>query len=270
MNILERIVEKKRADLAVLKERSTLKGLEASPFFETPVVSMCKYLLRPDKSGIIAEFKRHSPSKGALNPYASIEKVTIGYMQAGASALSVLTDGPFFQGKNSDLTETRQLNFCPILRKDFIVDEWQVVETKSIGADALLLIAAILTPEETRKLARLGKELGLEILLEIHDQQELDAHLNEFIDMVGVNNRNLKTFETSIMHSLELVGFIPSSVVKIAESGLDSAVQLASLYEAGFQGFLMGEKFMKSSHPEVIAASFMKEWMLVKSGMTAR
>jgi len=267
MNILEKIVEKKKADLAVLKERSTIKGLEASPFFSTPVVSLRKYLLRPDKTGIIAEFKRHSPSKGALNPYASIEKVTIGYMQAGASALSILTEGPFFQGKNSDLTEARQLNFCPILRKDFIIDEWQVLETKSIGADAMLLIATILKPEETMNLAKLGKELGLEILLEVHDQEELDLHFNEYINVVGVNNRNLKTFETNINHSLDLADFIPSSVVKISESGLDSAVQLATLYDAGFRGFLIGEKFMRSSHPEVAAATFMKEWMTVKSGL---
>ena len=267
MTILDKIVDQKRVDLQKLKERTTLKGLEASPYFATPVVSLKKYILREDKSGIIAEFKRNSPSKGPLNPYASVEKVSIGYMQSGASALSILTESNFFNGKNQDLTEARQLNFCPILRKDFIVEEWQVYETKSIGADALLLIASILKPKETIKLATKAKELGLEVLLEVHNREELDQHLNENIDLVGVNNRNLKTFETSINHSLELAGFIPSSVVKISESGLDSVVKLAQLYGAGFQGFLMGEKFMKSSHPETVASQLIKEWMLVKGGL---
>jgi len=267
MSILNKIVDQKRKDLEKLKDRTTLKGLEASPYFSTEVVSMKKYILRPDKTGIIAEFKRTSPSKGALNPYASIEKVSIGYMQAGASALSILTETAFFNGKNQDLTDARQLNFCPILRKDFIVDEWQVFETKSIGADAILLIASVLTPEETKSLAAKSKELGLEVLLEVHNKEELDQHFNEFIDLVGVNNRNLNTFETSINHSLELADFIPASVVKVSESGLDSVGGLASLYAAGFKGFLMGEKFMRSSHPETVATQFMKDWMTVKVGL---
>jgi len=261
MNILDKIVVKKREEVAILKERTTIKGLEASPYFVSPVVSLKKYILRDDKTGIIAEFKRNSPRKGPLNPYASVEKVTIGYMQAGASALSVLTESTFFHGKNQDLIEARQLNFCPILRKDFIVEEWQVVETKSIGADVVLLIASILEPEETKNLAKLSKELGLEVLLEVHDKAEFQLHFNEYIDIVGVNNRNLKTFETSIQTSLSLADLIPKNVIKISESGLDDIEQLETLYKAGFQGFLIGETFMKSSHPEVKALNFMKNWM---------
>jgi indole-3-glycerol phosphate synthase len=270
MTILDKIVEKRRKEVETLKERTTIKGLEASPYFATKVVSFKKYILRADKTGIIAEFKRNSPSKGPLNPYASVEKVTIGYMQAGASALSILTESSFFHGKNQDLTEARQLNFCPILRKDFIVEEWQVIETKSIGADVILLIASILKPEETRNLAKLAKELGLEVLLEVHDQEEFGLNFNEYIDLVGVNNRNLKTFETTIETSLSLADFIPKNVVKISESGLDDILQLETLYKAGFQGFLIGEKFMKSSHPEVQALSFMKSWMARKEQLLAQ
>ena len=264
MTILDKIVEKRRKDIESLKERTTIKGLEASNFFGTKVVSMKKYLLRPDKTGIVAEFKRSSPSKGPLNPYASLEKVTLGYMQAGASALSILTESSFFNGKNQDLTEARQLNFCPILRKDFIVDEWQVIETKSIGADVILLIASILEPNETRNLAKLAKETGLEVLLEVHNKEELELHMNEHIDILGVNNRNLKTFETNIETSISLIDLIPNNVVKITESGLNSVEELEILFKAGFQGFLIGEKFMKSSNPERQALTFMKNWMAVK------
>jgi indole-3-glycerol phosphate synthase len=264
MNTLEKIVAKRRETVQNLQEKTTFKGLEASPFFATPVVSLAKYLRRPDKTGIIAEYKRQSPSKGPLNLYASVEKVTIGYMQGGASALSILTEPAFFMGKNQDLTEARQLNFCPILRKDFILSEWQVVETKSIGGDVVLLISSILRPEETRNLARLAREIGLEVLLEVHDAEELDAHFNEFVDFVGVNNRNLKTFETRVDTSLELASRIPDSVLKISESGLDNVEQLSQLFEAGYQGFLMGEKFMRHSHPEIQAQAFMKEWMAKK------
>jgi len=261
MTILDKIVEKRRKEVETLKERTTIKGLEASPYFATPVVSLKKYILRDDKTGIIAEFKRNSPSKGPLNLYASVEKVTIGYMQAGASALSILTESSFFHGKNQDLIEARQLNFCPILRKDFIVEEWQVIETKSIGADVILLIASILTPEQTNNLAKLAKDLGLEVLLEVHDGEEFNTHFNSFIDLVGVNNRNLKTFETTIETSLSLAALIPNHIIKISESGLDNIEQLETLYKAGFQGFLIGEKFMKSSHPEVQALNFMRNWL---------
>jgi len=267
MTILDKIVEKRKKDIESLKEKTTVKGLESSPYFATPAVSLKKYILKEDKTGIIAEFKRTSPSKGPLNPYASIEKVTIGYMQAGASALSILTEPSFFHGKNQDLLEARQLNFCPILRKDFIVDEWQVIETKSLGADVVLLIASILTPQETKTLAELARNLGLEVLLEVHDKEEFESHFNDYVDLVGVNNRNLKTFETSISTSLDLAKIIPPHVIKISESGLDTNEQLKELFLAGFQGFLIGEKFMKSSHPERQAFTFMKNWMATKQSL---
>ena len=169
-NILDQIVAHKREEVAKRKEIYPVKLLEQSIYFNTPTVSLSKYLRRPDKLGIIAEFKRRSPSKGDINPYASVEEVSIGYMQAGASALSVLTDTHFFGGKNEDLTEARKFNYCPILRKDFVIDEYQIIEARSIGADAILLIAACLEKAEIKSLAALAQSLGLEVLIEIHNE----------------------------------------------------------------------------------------------------
>lgn len=269
MTILDEIITHKVKETAIRKEKTTPKGLEASPFFGSPVVSLRKYLLRPDKTGVIAEFKRKSPSKGPLNLYADIEKVSIGYMQAGASALSILTDQAFFGGRNEDLTQARQLNFCPILRKDFIIDEWQVLETKSMGADVVLLIAAALKPEETKKLARLAKSIGLEVLLEVHNQEELDRHINPDVDVIGVNNRDLHQFQTYIETSLKLAESIPTEFVKISESGLQTIDDLQQLWQSGYRGFLIGERFMTSSHPERAALPFLQSWMKLKTNILA-
>lgn len=265
MTILDDILTQKRKETAIRKEKITRKGLESSLHFESPVVSLRKYLNRPDKTGLVAEFKRKSPSKGALNLYADVERVTIGYMQSGASALSILTDQVFFGGRNEDLTQARQLNFCPILRKDFILEEWQVLETKSIGADVILLIAAALKPEETRALASLAKSIGLEVLLEVHNKEELDRHLHPEIDLVGVNNRDLHRFETTIETSLKLSEAIPADFIKISESGLQTIEDLQLLWESGYRGFLMGERFMVSSHPERVALQFLQSWMKIKT-----
>ncbi|RME97053.1 MAG: indole-3-glycerol-phosphate synthase, partial [Bacteroidetes bacterium] len=184
MNILDKIIAHKRKEVARRKARIPIKLLEESLFFNTPVVSLSKYLQRPDKSGIIAEFKRKSPSKAAINLYASVEQVSIGYMQAGASALSILTDEHFFGGKNEDLTTARKFNFCPILRKDFIIDEYQIIEARSIGADAVLLIAACLEKEQLHDFAKLARSLGLEVLVELHHARELDK-LSSAAQVVG-------------------------------------------------------------------------------------
>ena len=197
MDILEKIIANKRQEVAERKSLIPEKLLERSIFYETTPLSLKKYLLRADKSGIIAEIKRKSPSKGVINPYVSVERTSIGYMQSGASALSVLTDKEFFGGSNEDLTTARKFNFCPILRKDFIIDEYQVVEAKSIGADAILLIAAVLEKDELKRLGKKAHELGLEVLLEVHNEEELSA-INEHVDVLGVNNRNLKTFEVTL------------------------------------------------------------------------
>lgn len=257
MTILDKIVAHKYQEIAERKSLVPTKKLEKSIYFKTPSVSLKKYLLREDKMGIIAEFKRHSPSKGDINPYAKVEEVTIGYMQAGASALSILTDTKFFKGKSEDLIEARKFNFCPILRKDFVVDEYQVLEAKSIGADAILLIAECLEKEQLQQLAKTAKGLGLEVLMEIHSEEQLDKYCDD-IDVIGVNNRNLKTFEVSIQNSLRLIDKMPAEAVKISESGINDPNAVYELKRAGFQGFLMGEHFMKTASPHQTCAGFIK------------
>src|SRR5690606_3629747 len=260
MNILEKIISHKQKEVAESKSLVPVKRLEQSIYYDTKVVSMKQYVTNPEKTGIIAEFKRKSPSKGLINGAAEVEQTSIGYMQAGASALSVLTDREFFGGKNEDLTLARKYNFCPILRKDFVIDEYQIVEAKSIGADCILLIAAVLEPKRLEELARFAKGLGLEVLMEVHDREELERSLNDQLDLVGVNNRNLKTFDVSLDTSLSLVNIIPSQFVKISESGISDPATLVQLNAAGFDGFLIGEYFMKSSRPHQAAYNFMTEF----------
>jgi indole-3-glycerol phosphate synthase len=259
MNILDQIIEHKRKEVADRKSLYPVKLLEQSIYFGTQPVSMKKYIQREDLTGIIAEFKRKSPSKGVINAYASVERTAIGYMQAGASALSVLTDKQFFGGSNEDLTTARKFNFCPIIRKDFTIDEYQVIEAKSIGADAILLIAAVLDPVLSRNLTAFAHSLGMEVLLEVHDEAELKSNLEVGADLIGVNNRNLKTFEVSIDISKKLAGLIPDSVVKVSESGISDPRTILELREYGYQGFLMGENFMKHSRPDQAAMEFMEE-----------
>lgn len=258
MDILEQIVAHKYKEVEERKSLFPTKLLEKSIYFNSDTVSLKKYILREDKSGIIAEIKRKSPSKGVINAHVSIERTSIGYMQAGASALSVLTDTDYFGGKNEDLTTARKFNFCPILRKDFTVDEYQIVEAKSIGADAVLLIAAALDPKRLKELAAFAQSLGLETLLEVHNEEELSASVNKHIDLVGVNNRNLKTFEVSIETSKTLARLIPSDFVKVSESGITDPATIMELRAAGFQGFLMGERFMQNSRPEKSCARFIE------------
>lgn len=260
MNILDKIIAHKQKEVAESKSLVPVKRLEQSIYFENRVVSMKQYVTNPEKTGIIAEFKRKSPSKGIINGTAEVEQTSIGYMQAGASALSILTDREFFGGKNEDLTVARRYNFCPILRKDFVIDEYQIVEAKSIGADCILLIAAVLDPDRLEELARFAKELGLEVLMEVHDREELERSLNDHLDLVGVNNRNLKTFEVSLETSLSLVNIIPSQFIKISESGISDPGTLVQLRAAGFDGFLIGENFMKSSRPHQAAYNFMNDF----------
>lgn len=260
MNILEKIIADKYKEVADKKSLVPVKLLEKSIHFEGAVVSMKKYVTHPEKSGIISEFKRKSPSKGLINGAASVETVSIGYMQAGASALSVLTDQVYFGGNNEDLKLARKFNFCPILRKDFVVDEYQIIEAKSIGADCILLIAAALEPAKLKSLAYFAKSLGMEVLLEVHDGEELDKSVNDGVDLVGVNNRNLKTFDVTIDTSLALVDVIPDQFVKISESGISKPETLVQLKKAGFDGFLIGENFMKSARPEQAAYTFIKEY----------
>lgn len=259
MDILYKIIAHKEIEVAERKSLYPTKLLEKSIYFSSSTVSLRKYLLREDKAGIIAEIKRKSPSKGMINEHVSIEKTSISYMQGGASAISVLTDTEFFGGKNDDLSTARKYNYCPILRKDFTIDEYQIVEAKSIGADAILLIAAVLSPKRLKELASFAKSFGLEVLMEVHNLEELTTHLNEHLDVVGVNNRNLKTFEVNIETSIELAKSIPKQFVKISESGINNPETVINLMKHGFQGFLIGEYFMSHSRPGGACAEFIQK-----------
>lgn len=259
MNILDEIVVHKRREVAARKERYAVSNLEQTIFFSAPVCSMVEHIRRPGRTGIIAEIKRKSPSKGVIHPNVNVKKISVEYVAAGASALSVLTDESFFGGTTLDLMEARKANVCPILRKDFTIDEYQIVEARSIGADAILLIAAILTPTQSRAFASLAHSLGMEVLLEVHNEQELHEHENCGADLIGVNNRNLKTFEVDIDLSRKLAPLIPPSVVKVSESGLSAAQTLVDLRAEGYEGFLMGENFMKHESPGDAAKLFMDQ-----------
>lgn len=260
MNILDHILADKRREVEENRELYPLKLLEKSIYFQASPVSMKKYLLRPDLNGIIAEFKRRSPSKGVINEFADPEKVCLGYMQAGASALSVLTDSKYFGGSASDLQVARDLNFCPILRKDFILDEYQVVESRSIGADAILLIAGILDRERLQGLYELARSLGMEVLFEVHRLEELDL-LPSGAEIIGVNSRDLRDFSVSRESMLEMAGSLPESAVRVAESGIDSPTALLQLRRAGYQGFLIGERFMREASPAQACRRFIRKTM---------
>lgn len=258
MNILDQIIAYKHKEVEQSKELYPMCLLEKSVYFESQPVSLKKYLTREDKSGIIAEIKKQSPSIGIINKYADIEKVSIGYMQAGASALSVLTDSKYFGGSNKDLTIVRQFNFCPILRKDFIVDSYQITEAKSIGADAILLIAAVLTKQQIAEFTQVAHSLGLEVLLEVHAPIELDKVINE-IDIIGVNNRDLSSMTVNIEHSVKMSTLLPPDKIRVSESGIDSPQKIQYLRGAGYNGFLMGTYFMKHAQPHIACKDFINE-----------
>jgi len=270
MNILDKIVEHKRREVQGRKALVSFQALEQTPFFTLPTFSMTEHVTRKDRSGIIAEFKRRSPSRGVINANASVVQTTKGYVAAGASALSVLTDQEFFGGSNEDLSLARKNNSCPILRKDFTIDEYQIVEARSIGADAILLIAAVLDPATSKKLAAFAHSFGLQVLLEVHNEEELLLNLEVGADLIGVNNRDLKTFVVSTDVSKKLASLIPDGVVKVSESGISSPETIVELKAYGFEGFLIGENFMKNDRPEVSAAEFMKKLTSTAPGVQGR
>ncbi len=254
MNILDAIIKQKRSEVAEKKKMIPLEEVKQSEFFHRQTLSMKAALLDPAKTGIIAEFKRKSPSKGDINKNADVLNVTQAYAANGASALSVLTDGQFFGGSSNDLIKAR-VNQLPIIRKDFIIDEYQIVESKAMGADAILLIAACLSPLEVKQLAEFATLIGLEVLLELHDEDELE-HICDKIDLVGINNRSLKTFEVDLERSLAMAARIPEGKVKIAESGISNVETIRMFKKQGFKGFLIGENFMKAENPGVAFEQF--------------
>lgn len=262
MNILDSIVKQKRIEVAHTRKMITESSLEQSPAFHKQCNSLQQNLLSSGSSGIIAEFKRKSPSKGWINKDHPVVSTIKGYIDAGAAGVSILTDPAFFGGGNEDIIAVRKDDSIsiPVLRKDFIIDEFQVIETKSLGADVMLLIAAILSKEEVYHLASKAKDLGLEVLLEIHTESEL-PHINKYIDFVGVNNRDLKTFIVDIQRSIDLAPLIPEHTIMISESGINHAKDVSILREHGFKGFLVGERFMREPDPGIACKEFIKSSM---------
>ncbi|MFL5786873.1 MAG: indole-3-glycerol phosphate synthase TrpC [Flavisolibacter sp.] len=257
MNLLDKIVLHKRKEVEYLKKERTVNELTKESLFTRQPLSLKQNLLDENKTGIIAEFKRRSPSKGIINSRSSVKEVTAAYSKYGASGISVLTDEEFFGGSLEDLKEAT-FNNMPLLRKDFMIDEYQVLEAKAYGASVILLIAACLSQAEVKRLASVAKNIGLEVLLEIHNYDELE-HICDEVDFVGVNNRNLKTFEVSIQTSLNLINNIPSSKLAIAESGISDIETILTLKQAGFKGFLIGENFMKQYDPAIAFADFTRQ-----------
>ena len=262
MNILEEIIEHKKSEIEKAKAAVTIKELEAGKFFSREIISLRESLHDIGKTGIIAEFKRKSPSKGFFNKNADVLKVTKGYVEHGASGLSVLTDNLFFAGTNNDIMLCRKYPL-PILRKDFIIDEYQITEARSIGADVILLIAACLSPARVKELAAFAKTLKLEVLLEIHTEEEL-GHICQQVDIVGVNNRDLKTFTVDLNRSIAISRQIPADKIRISESGISDIATITFLKENGFSGFLIGETFMKEPDPSIAFARFAEKLKLAQ------
>jgi indole-3-glycerol phosphate synthase len=256
MNILETIIEQKKLEVAELKKIVSQASLMQTKQFNRKCFSLIESLTREGSTGIIAEFKRKSPSKGFINEHADVYEVTTGYTQAGAACLSVLTDTDFFGGSTADLVIAR-VNNIPILRKDFIIDNYQIVEAKARGADVILLIAACLTPTEVSSLAKFAVSIGLEVLLELHDESEL-AHICDETILVGINNRNLKDFKVDIDASLRMAKLISNDKIKIAESGISDVSMIHTFKNAGFKGFLIGEMFMKEANPALAFNNFVQ------------
>jgi indole-3-glycerol phosphate synthase len=258
MNILQTIVDRKKEEIKLAKSKVNESTLVQTVLFDRKCFSFSEYIIKPELSGIIAEFKRKSPSKPTINLHADITQVTTGYTSAGASALSVLTDVDFFGGNVEDIKQVRSVNQIPILRKDFVIDPYQILEAKSLGADAILLIAEILKKSEIDELSKVAVDFGLEVLMEVHTSDQISKY-HERIKNIGVNNRNLKTFTTDIRYSMDIFPQLPSDTIKISESGLHDAATVASLKRFGFDGFLIGESFMKTEDPGKACADFIQK-----------
>ncbi|WP_428740803.1 indole-3-glycerol phosphate synthase TrpC [Tenacibaculum sp.] len=260
MTILDKIIAFKKREVAKIKAEVPVKKLVESPNFKRQPISLKKSLLDPYSTGIIAEFKRQSPSKGIINDKVTVSEVVEGYLDANVAALSILTDTSFFGGTMADLMEARTINEQkPILRKDFIVDGFQIVEAKAIGADVILLIATCLTAQELKNYGQLAHDLGLEVLYEIHTQEDLDKIGELDNKIIGINNRNLKIFEVDLEHSIKLANQIPTSAIKVSESGISNPRIITGLKEYDFQGFLIGENFMKTENPGQACQEFINQ-----------
>ena len=247
--ILDKIIATKKKEIAHYQPLSPIERFEHQGFFwQIRNRSLVDHLLMPGSNGIIAEFKRKSPSKGEFKPKSlEVEDVVVQYNKR-AAGISILTDENFFGGDLDDLIQAKVISDVPVLRKDFIIDKWQIAESKAFGADVVLLIAACLTPAAVKEFAGYAASIGLESILEVHNEKELE-HYCDKVNMIGVNNRNLQTFEVDINTSLQLIEKIPAGVPAIAESGISDVETIKTLRNAGYRGFLIGENFMKEDNP---------------------
>ena len=249
MNILDTIKAQKVKEVELLKAQFSYSLLEEQPLFNSATHSMKKAIESSVTGGIIAEFKRKSPAKGNINLEANVVEVTQGYANAAVSGLSVLTDYEFFGAQKTDFRLARKSNSIPMLRKDFMVDEYQIIQSKAMGADVILLIAKILSKKQLQSFTHLAHELGMEVFLETQNEVEILENLDLPFDLIGINNRNLNSFEVSVENSIKLAQLLPKSSIKIAESGIQSLETLQLLKANGFNGFLIGEYFMKERNP---------------------
>jgi len=257
MTILDKIVKDKFNEVAKKKELISIKQLEDSFLFERETISLASRL-QQSQTGIIAEHKRRSPSKSIINQSLNVQDVANGYENAGVCGMSVLTDEKYFGGSLDDLITARVNCNLPLLRKEFVIDEYQIIEAKSNGADVILLIAAILNKSEIKQFSELAKSLHLDVLLEIHNEEELHKSIMPSLDMIGINNRNLKTFDVRLDTSKLLSKHIPNKFIKVSESGISSVEAIKDLQDYGYQGFLIGENFMKTNNPGASAMQFIK------------
>ena len=258
MNILDKITNDKRIEVNLRKQLIPTRQLEQSILFERETISLANKL-RNSTTGIIAEHKRRSPSKQVINHDLNVFDVAKGYEDAGVCGMSVLTDGKYFGGALDDLLTARASCNLPLLRKEFIIDTYQILEAKAYGADVILLIAAILTKTEIKQFSEFAKSLNLEVLLEVHNEEELNKSIMPSLDMLGVNNRNLKTFDVSLETSKQLSTLIPNDFVKVSESGISNIEAIKTLQPFGYKGFLIGENFMKTENAGESAKQFIKE-----------
>ena len=258
MNILDRIIIDKRREVELKKSIIPTSQLEKSILFERKTISLSNNL-KQSTTGIIAEHKRRSPSKAEISYAFSVEEVVQGYEDGGACGVSVLTDAKYFGGSLDDLILARAALSIPLLRKEFVIDEYQILEAKAYGADLILLIASCLSRQEIQKFSIFAKSLGLEVLLEVHDLDELQQSIVPSLDMIGVNNRNLKTFNVSLENSMALSNEIPDDFVKISESGISTSSDVLELQKHGYKGFLIGESFMRSENPGAAIKTFVSQ-----------
>ena len=258
MKILDKIVYDKKSEIENLSKIVSISDLENQKDFTKQSKSL-KESIKKSKSGIICEFKRKSPSNEKINYKSNVSDVINGYEKAGAVGVSILTNKKYFDGSISDINEVKNNLEIPILRKEFIISEYQIVESKSIGADAILLIASILNKEDIKNYSSLAKSLGLEVLLEIHSIDELNKISNTDVDIIGINNRNLDTLDIDIKNSIDMFEKIPNEFIKISESGISKVESIIRLIKVGYDGFLIGENFMKTSKPEESAYNFIKK-----------